>query len=346
MKYLRHYVYIILLLSPISLVAQVPNKKLPVFDTFKLGIRYGVQEFSALNRRLGNTCNCQEGTAIKERSFQNISFSTLEPLNENWALGFDFGGAYGKVMNDEKQYKSNGLFLTRFETFYHLFGPEERVRPYLTGGVQFLLQYNKSAAYWSFPLGAGIRVNLNKGGFIHLQTAYDEGYSKKIASNLITNIGFHVPAFNRKRPQDIPSSYLYNPLAKADSLAAKKERLAANALTSEKIKAAAELLKFNNPAPSNKLSRIVYYEKNRVRFINETAQSDLASLTSHLNQNSSSIVKLIGFRPHPRRKVKMIYRYFVKQGIATDRIQVSYYRKGLTSTSSSTNKRRVEVIVE
>jgi hypothetical protein len=261
-------------------------------------------------------------------------------------LGFDFGGAYGKVMNDQKQYKSNGLFLTRFETFYHLFGPEERVRPYLTGGVQFLLQHNKSAAYWSFPLGAGIRFNLDKGGFIHLQTAYDEGYSKEIASNLITNIGFHVPAFNRKRPKDIPSSYLYNPLAKSDSLAAKKERLATNALNNEKIKAVAEQLKFKNPTLTDKLSRIVYFEKNRVRFINETAQSDLASLISRLNQNSSSIVKLIGFRPHPRRKVKMIYRYFVNQGIATDRIQVSYYRKGLTTTSSSTNKRRVEIIVE
>jgi hypothetical protein len=346
MKYLRLFTYITLLLNPISLLAQAPNKKLPLFDTFKLGIRYGVQEFSAMNRRLGNECNCEEGTVLKERSIQNISFSTLEPLNENWALGFDFGGAYGKVMNDEKQYKSNGLFLTRLEAFYHLFGPEERLRPYLAGGVQFLLQHNKSAAYWSVPLGAGIRINLNKGGFIHLQTAYDKGYSKKIASNLITNIGFHVPAFNRKRPKDIPSSYLYNPLSKADSLAAKKERLAAIALNSEKIKKASELFKFNNPAPSNKLSRIVYFEKNRVRFINETAQSDLASLTSYLNQNSSSIVKLIGFRPHPRRKVKMIYRYFINQGITTDRIQVSYYRKGLTTTSSSTNKRRVEIIVE
>jgi hypothetical protein len=327
-------------------LAQAPNKKPALFDTFKLGIRYGVQEFSSLNRRLGNTCNCQKGTVLMERSIQNISFSTLEPLNENWALGFDFGGAFGNMMNDQKQYKSNSFFLTRLETFYHLFGPEERVRPYFTGGVQYLQQYNNSASFWSIPLGAGIRFNLDKGGFIHLQTAYDEGYSKKIASNLITNIGFHVPAFNRKRPQDIPSSYLYNPLAKSDSLIAKKERLAANALNSEKIKAAAELLKFNNPAPSNKLSRIVNYEKNRVRFINETAQIDLATLTSYLNQNSSSIVKLIGFRPHPRRKVKMIYRYFVNQGIATDRIQVSYYRKGLTTTSSSTNKRRVEIIIE
>lgn len=188
-------------LSSLRVQAQAPEPtssdvKDKFLDTLRLGLSYQAQEFHTLNQKLSDNCNCDESLRLGQRALQSVNLSLYEPLTNRWSVGANFGGSFGSVMNDNRDYKRYSFVQIKAESFYNLFNANTRLRPYLSGSIQ--LAANQAKAFLSLPLGAGLRYSLAKGGYLHVQTAYDGGFSTAMARNMITNVGFHVPLFRRK----------------------------------------------------------------------------------------------------------------------------------------------------
>jgi hypothetical protein len=312
-----------------------------LFQIVRLGVKYNIQEFQTLNQRTASACRCDEGLSLNNRSMQGLSVSMFEPINPNLALGADFGFSFGKRMNDLKEYSRQSAVTIAIEGFYHLFDGASKLRPYVTAGFRYDLQANHATA---IPIGAGLRFKLKEGGSLFIQTAYDRGQSSLIAENMLTSLGFHLPLFIREQGTNGHSPATYAALlAKKSSLypIGKNAKLIPAKPIRESI-----LEKIPDIVLQDKkqLSRIIYFKKGRVNLDNTESINSLDDVMQFLVQDSNRIAKLVGFKPHPRYKVKVIYRYLIKQGIPTERLAVAYYRKRLQGLNSQT--RRVEILVE
>jgi hypothetical protein len=312
-----------------------------LFQIVRLGVKYNIHEFQTLNQRTASACHCDEGLSLNNRSMQGLSVSMFEPISPNLAVGADFGFSFGKRMNDLKEYSRQSAISIAIEGFYHLFDGASKLRPYVTAGFRYDLQANHATA---IPIGAGLRFKLKEGGSLFIQTAYDRGQSSLIAENMLTSLGFHLPLFIREQGTNGHSSTTYAALlAKKSSLypIGKNAKLIPAKPIRESI-----LEKIPDIVLEDKkqLSRIIYFKKGRVNLDNTESINSLDDVMQFLAQDSNRIAKLVGFKPHPRYKVKVIYRYLIKQGIPTERLAVAYYRKRLQGLNSKT--RRVEILVE
>lgn len=312
-----------------------------LFQIVRLGLRYHVQEFTTLNQRIASACNCDESLSLNNRSMQGLSLSVFEPLSTNWAFGADFGFALGKRMNDAKSYSRQSALTVSMDGFYHLFDGDSKVRPYITAGFRYDLQ---SSHIFAMPFGAGLRFKGNSGYSFSLQTAYDSGRSKLVAQNMLTSFGFHLPLFIRENGAYVNASTAHGELLKRKSSLYPKNMVVKQVKTKSYLQQPTEKLPPLLAASKEQLSRIIYFRKGRINLNNAESVASLADIMYFLSQDSSRIAKLIGFKPHPRFKVKVIYRYLVKQGVPANRLEVAYYRKRLQGAKSKI--RRVEILVE
>jgi len=329
-----------LLFGPfVSHAQKIDSVKL--FQIVRLGVKYNIQEFQTLNQRTASACHCDEGLSLNNRSMQGLSVSMFEPINPNLALGADFGFSFGKRMNDLKEYSRQSAVTIAIEGFYHLFDGATKLRPYVTAGFRYDLQAKHAT---SIPVGAGLRFKLKEGGSLFIQTAYDRGQSSLIAENMITSLGFHLPLFIREQGTNGRSSSTYA------ALLARKSSLYPIDKNAKLIPAKPSRESFVEKIPDialqdkMRLNRIIYFKKGKVNLNNSESIQSLDDVMQFLAQDSSRIVKLVGFKPYPRYKVKVIYRYLTKQGIPSERLAVAYYRKRLQGINSKT--RRVEILVE
>jgi outer membrane protein OmpA-like peptidoglycan-associated protein len=349
---------LILFLGLVNLVSvqaqtEVKNKFL---DTLRLGIRYQVQEFHTLNQKLLDNCNCDESLRLKERSLQGISASIYEPLTNNWAVGADLGGTFGTVMDDFRNYKNYSFVQMRVESFYHFFNEKVKLRPYLSGSVQLVA--NPRKAFFSLPLGAGIRYQLMRGGYIHIQTAYDRGFSSELAKNMITNIGFHVPLHKRKEHKSEPSNYVINPAGTPPSFAAKPVVAPAAPVI---LAIPVVPVQVEEPLVLEQLVRIVYFDTDKYSLNKLETSKVLAEVDAFAKKYPNVQIYLTGHTDSvldeaynlalSKKRVQAVLTWLIQKGIASNRISSSFYGESTPATSNDgpggkAGNRRVEIIVK
>jgi outer membrane protein OmpA-like peptidoglycan-associated protein len=325
-------------------------------DTLRVGIRYQVQEFHTLNQKLLDNCNCDESLRLKERALQGISASLYEPLSKHWAFGGDIGGTFGTVMDDNRNYTKYTFFQMRAESFYNFFSPKSKLRPYLSGSIQ--MAANASQAFLSLPLGAGLRYQLMKGGYVHIQTAYDRGFSSKLAKNMITNVGFHVPLHKRKEYKEEPSSVLY--VAKPTVSKSAETATTTNVTSSvTPNQAPAEQLVAQITKPE--LVRIVYFDTDKYSLNKAETAKVLGEVNAFVKQYPDVQIYLTGHTDSvldvaynmalSKKRVQAVLEWLKSQGISADRISTEFYGKSDPATSNDTESgraanRRVVILVK
>jgi outer membrane protein OmpA-like peptidoglycan-associated protein len=326
-----------------------------------------VQEFHTLNQKLKEqeNCNCDESLPLNGRALQGISASIFEPLTSNWAVGADLGGTFGTVMDDNRAYKKYSFVQMRVESFYHLFDAKTRLRPYLSGSIQ--LAANQRKALFSLPLGAGLRYQLNKGGYFHVQTAYDRGFGHAIARNMITNVGFHVPLF-RAKSSKLTGSELY-PVNTSNSATA---QWAAQSKTAPAVSPAVspatnpEVNPIVNPATQvanvapKQLVRVIYFDTDKNGLNKAATERIMAEVLAFMAENKDAKVYLSGHTDNvqseaynlrlSKNRVDATASKLMKQGIISDRIDSKYYGESSPVASNKyesgrATNRRVEIVV-
>jgi outer membrane protein OmpA-like peptidoglycan-associated protein len=350
------------LVNLVSVQAQteVKNKFL---DTLRLGIRYQVQEFHTLNQKLSDNCNCDESLPLKERALQGISVSLFEPLTDHWSVGADLGGSFGKVIDDDRNYKNYSFVQMRAESFYHLFDAKTRLRPYLSASIQ--LAANQQKALFSLPLGAGLRYKLNKGGYLHVQTAYDRGFGHAIAKNMITNVGFHVPLF-RAKSSKLTGSNLYpantNNSAGAQWSAQAKTAQAVNPAINpvESPTPVSNTQLANSAAAPKQLVRVIYFDTDRNSLNKSETAKIMAEVLAFMAENKDAKVYLSGHTDNiqseaynlrlSKNRVDATISQLMKDGITSDRIDGKHYGESSPIASNKyesgrATNRRVEIVV-
>lgn len=353
-------------------------------DTVRLGMSYQAQEFYTLNQKLSDNCNCDESLRLGQRALQSISLSLYEPLTNRWSFGANFGGSWGSVMNDNRVYKRYSFAQLKAESFYYLFAANTKLRPYLSGSVQFAA--NSSKAFLSLPLGAGLRFNLAKGGFLHLQTAYDGGLSPNMARNMITNLGFHVPLLKRKVSKpgasggsaQMQTSWSTGAaeLAKQSSDAAKVNANPSNVAPANNAPAAESpqsqteksLALNQSPKPNQEesadpkpLVRMVYFDNDQFISNKSATEKVLAEVLAFLKENKNVIVYLSGHTDNvanasynlalSKKRVEWVASKLTQLGISADLIDKKYYGESSAITNNQyeagrASNRRVEIIVK
>lgn len=355
-KYTKIAIVLFLGLLNLAEVQAQTEVKDRFLDTLRVGIRYQVQEFHTLNQKLLDNCNCDESLRLKERSLQGISASLYEPLSKHWAFGGDIGGTFGTVMDDNRNYTKYTFFQMRAESFYNFFSPKSKLRPYLSGSIQMVA--NASQAFLSLPLGAGLRYQLMKGGYVHLQTAYDRGFSSKLAKNMITNVGFHVPLHKRKEYKEDPSSALY--VAKQTVSKPATTAPATNVTPSvTPSQAPAEQLMAQITKPE--LVRIVYFDTDKYSLNKAETAKVLGEVNAFVKQYPDVQIYLTGHTDSvldvaynmalSKKRVQAVLEWLKSQGIPADRISTEFYGKSDPATSNDTESgraanRRVVILVK
>jgi outer membrane protein OmpA-like peptidoglycan-associated protein len=355
-KYTKFTIILFLgLLNLVSVQAQTKVKD-KFLDTLRLGMRYQVQEFHLLNQKLSDNCNCDESLRLKERSLQGISVSLYEPLTKNWAFGADIGAAiFGTVMDDKRNYTRDGFFQMRAESFYNFFNPKSKLRPYLSGSIQMVA--NASQAFLSLPLGAGLRYQLMKGGYIHIQTAYDRGFSSKLAKNMITNVGFHLPLYKRKEYKAEISNYIINPAGTPPTYAA-KPAVSTPAPVSPTPTA---LVQVKEPKLPEQLVRFVYFDTDKYSLNKLETSKVLAEVDAFAKKYPNVQIYLTGHTDSvldeaynlalSKKRVQAVLTWLIQKDIAFNRISSSFFGEAKPATSNDgpggkAGNRRVEIIVK
>ncbi len=364
----KHLLLTIILLTTVVNLATAQTKG-KFLDTLRLGIRYQVQEFHTLNQKLKEqeNCNCDESLPLNGRALQGISASIYEPLTNRWSVGADLGGSFGTVMDDNRAYKKYSFVQMRVESFYHLFDAKTRLRPYVTGTIQ--LAANQTKALFSLPLGAGLRYQLNKGGSIHVQTAYDRGFSHSLAKNMITNVGFHVPLFKPKVPS-VNSSSLYETMtANASSQVSSLTSQISNPpsqisnTTSQISNLPSNVSNLTSPIsnlPAKRLTRVIYFDTDKNGLNKAATDKIMAEVLAFMAENIETRVYLYGHTDNvqseaynlqlSKTRVDATAEKLMNQGIASDRIEGKYYGESSPVAnnqyeSGRAANRRVEIVV-
>ncbi len=332
-------------------------------DTVRLGMRYQVQEFHTLNQKLAESCNCDEGQKLQERSLQGIGVSLFEPLNGRWALGADFGASFGKVMDDARNYKRYSLVQIRTEAIYHLFGPEVKLRPYLSGGVQLVANFHKT--FFGFPVGAGLRYSLAKGGYLHVQAAYDNGIGKSLAKSVITNIGFHVPLNKRKelQPGYVQPSYPVYRIQPTETTneAVTEQPKPVFAQVQPPVQPVVTPPAVQPQKVTEQLYRVVYFDIDKFNIDMIETNKVLSEVYAFMRDHPQSRALLSGHTDGllgnqynlnlSKNRAEVVAAWLKRNGILANRITISYYGKNTPATGNETpagrsGNRRVEILVK
>jgi outer membrane protein OmpA-like peptidoglycan-associated protein len=357
----KHLLSTIILLTTVVNLATAQTKS-KFLDTLRLGIRYQVQEFHTLNQKLKEqeNCNCDESLPLNGRALQGISASIYEPITNNWSVGADLGGSFGTVMDDNRAYKKYSFVQMRVESFYHLFDAKTRLRPYVTGSIQ--LAANQRKALFSLPLGAGLRFQLNKGGSVHIQTAYDRGFSHSLSRNMITNVGFHVPLFKRKA-SSVNSSSLYQTMTANVPVAASNPPSQISNTTSQISEPASNISNLTSPIsnlPAKRLARVIYFDTDKNGLNKAASDKIMAEVLAFMAENKGTRVYLYGHTDNvqseaynlrlSKTRVDATTEKLIKLGIVSDRIEGKYYGESLPVAnnkyeSGRAANRRVEIVV-
>jgi outer membrane protein OmpA-like peptidoglycan-associated protein len=354
---------VLLLLSSGTAIAQSNSTQKDKFmKPVNLGLRYQVQEFQILNQKLNDNCNCDEDTRLMDRALIGLAASIFQPIGKHWALGVDLGSSKGSVMDDNRVYKKYELSHARIDGFYHFLKESARIRPYFNAGVQ--MAGNSDKTFYGVPLGAGLRYKFTKGGYLHIQTAYDGGISNSLAKSTISNVGFHVPIRSRKKVEKDPPVEIYEQvqIAKADS--SKKEiapvvkpveTVVAQVVKPDTVKKEiAPVVKPVEPivaevkkpepvvvvekiVPAVELLRVVYFDVDKYSLNKPETAKVLAEVLEFLKTNPNTSVKLSGHTDGvlsqaynlvlSQKRVQAVNAWLISKGINAKRISKEFFGK-------------------
>ncbi len=345
-----------------------------------LGLDYQVQEFQMLNQRNGDACNCLESSRLNKRAIQSYNLSLFK-MNKDWAFEAALGYASGYVLNDDKVYNRFKSAQTRVGAFYHFYQAENRLRPFITAGLQFSLKSEERLM--SLPLGLGLRYRMGS-TYLHWQTSYDYGLSDNIAQNLITQIGLQFSLKKAKKSTDklksdpaplavvnqtavVPAKSA-SPANTADSSAIAKTdngQLAANQAPVAEKPVAPVVADPQTPVAQKQqqaqLAKVVYFDTDKWSLNKPATVTTLNEVLAFVKNYPDTKIMLSGHTdsvlaqsynlPLSKRRVEAVKAWLMGQGVSSARISTEFSGEIAPAANNQTEEgralnRRVEIKIQ
>jgi outer membrane protein OmpA-like peptidoglycan-associated protein len=214
------------------------------------------------------------------------------------------------------------------------------------------------------------------GGSLHIQTAYDSGLSHLMAKNMITQVGFHVPLFKRKQYKAESRNGLYVANQSAAKVASTSSvsstSTSSNATKSSQETNSANSIVNSNSSPSTanslgqslaakpQLLRIIYFDSDKYSLNKSETAKVLAEVKVFAVNNPQVFIYLTGHTDSikddiynlalSKKRVQEASDWLKAQGIAPDRIKISFKGKSNPATSNNnesgrSGNRRVEIFI-
>ncbi|MBS1667960.1 MAG: OmpA family protein [Bacteroidetes bacterium] len=178
-----------------------------------------VQDFGIIERsKFGSLSNANK-LALLDRSNVSAALSLYKNITGRFSASADLGLSYGHVAGPNQLVGTTtpkSFNLLNATLFYHLLGPQHKVQPFVSVGINDLIN---DASYLTAPAGAGVKYSANR-FMIIAQASYGYAVSKNIANTTMYNLCFYVPINTKKKKENNNSTTKQNTLS-ADSTAKK-----------------------------------------------------------------------------------------------------------------------------
>lgn len=187
------------------------------------------QDFGMLEQNRKGYLSNANTLPFFSRGNGSFAASAYKNLTSRLSISADLGLSFGHVTDDNvliSQTKSKTYNLLNAAIYYHLLGPTYRLQPYVTIGINDLIN---DASYTSAPIGIGAKFNAKK-IMILGQMSYGYALSKNIANTTMYAIGIYLPIKNNKKKKqaEADDTSPYNRPGKDDAKKNAKDTTAKN----------------------------------------------------------------------------------------------------------------------
>ncbi|HEY6901143.1 MAG TPA: OmpA family protein [Puia sp.] len=158
------------------------------------------QDFAMLEKNRKGYLSDANTLPFFDRGNASFAASAYKNLTQRLSVSADIGLSFGHVTNDNvliSQTKSKNYNLLNAAVYYHLLGPSYRLQPYVTVGINDLIN---DANYLSVPMGIGAKFNARKVMVIG-QAMYGYALNKSISHTTMYSVGIYIPIRSKKQKQ-------------------------------------------------------------------------------------------------------------------------------------------------
>ncbi|MHA4806730.1 OmpA family protein [Flavitalea flava] len=161
-------------------------------------LKGGFQDFGLLEKNRKGYLSDANTLPFADRGNWSFAASAYKNLTGRLSASADIGFAFGHVTSDKvliSQTKKKTYNLLNATVYYHLLNASYRLQPYLTVGINDLIN---DASYASVPMGLGAKFNAKK-IMVLGQITYGYGLSKNMSSTTMYSMGIYLPIRNKKQ---------------------------------------------------------------------------------------------------------------------------------------------------
>jgi outer membrane protein OmpA-like peptidoglycan-associated protein len=159
--------------------------------------KFQVQDFGLIEKNHYGYLSNANTLSFPQKSNMSASLSAYKNISGHFSFSADLGFSYGHVTSSTvfvSQTKAKTYNLLNATVYYHLLGPGYRLQPFLSLGINDLIN---ATSYPSAPIGVGVKFNAKK-LMITGQAAYGYSVSKNIANTMMYSVGMYLPINNKK----------------------------------------------------------------------------------------------------------------------------------------------------
>jgi len=163
-------------------------------------LKFQAQDFSFLEQNRKGYLSDAYTLPVQDRGNGSFAASAYKNLTSRLSISADIGLSFGHVTDNNtliSQTRSKTYNLLNASVYYHLLGPSYRLQPYLTVGINDLIN---DKSYASAPMGIGAKFNSRKIMAL-AQATYGYAVSKNIANTMMYSVGVYIPINNKKKKQ-------------------------------------------------------------------------------------------------------------------------------------------------
>lgn len=180
-------------------------------------MKFQFQDFGFLEKNRKGYLSDANNLSFFDRGNASFAASAYKNITSRLSISADIGLSFGHVTNDNvliSQTKSKTYNLLNAALYYHLLGPSYRLQPYVTVGINDLIN---DASYASAPIGFGAKFNSRKIMAL-AQISYGYAISKSVSNTTMYSVGIYIPLKNKKskKQQDADDTSPYNRPGKDD----------------------------------------------------------------------------------------------------------------------------------
>jgi len=158
------------------------------------------QDFAMLEKNRKGYLSDANTLPFFKRGNASFAASAYKNITQRLSISADLGLSFGHVTNNDvliSQTQSKTYNLLGAALYYHLLGPAYRLQPYVTVGINDIIN---DGSYASVPMGIGAKFNARK-IMVTGQVMYGYAISKNIAHTTMYSVGIYLPIKNKKQKQ-------------------------------------------------------------------------------------------------------------------------------------------------